>query len=193
MTGGLRHVILDRDGVLNIEDPSRRYVTDWTQWRWVPGALDGLRLLTSANIEVSIATNQSCIGLGAALRSEVDGIHARMEREAERNGAVIGRVLVCPHAPREGCNCRKPAPGLLESAISAVRIPLRETVLVGDDLRDVEAADNAGVQAIVVRSGKGRETERILCGRRLAVFDDLLQFAEFAVAGPIFPASPGSS
>lgn len=186
-------MILDRDGVLNIEDRSRRHITDWTQWRWVPGALDGLRLLASAHIEVSVATNQACIGLGAVPQCRIDDIHARMVREAGRNGAVIGRVLVCPHAPQEGCNCRKPAPGLLEFAMSAAGTSLRETVMVGDDVRDVKAADNAGVQAVVVRSGKGRETEQMLRGRRLAVFDDLLQFAESAVASPISPSVRGLS
>ena len=180
----IRHVILDRDGVLNVEDAMRGCVEDWSQWQWIPAALEGLRALTSAGIAISVATNQSCIGRGRVARSQVDAIHRRMLGDAEGHGACISNIYVCPHAPEDRCACRKPAPGLLERAVAASRIPTAHTIMVGDDARDLNAARNAGVSAVLVRSGKGRATEEALRLPAAAVFDDLLKFAQAVIADP---------
>ncbi len=178
----IRHVILDRDGVLNVERSDGRHVSDWSQWRWIPGARKALAMLNRSGVQVSVATNQSGVGRGAMTRAEVDAVHARMLEEAAQAGGVIDRVLVCPHAPNEGCACRKPLPGLLLEAIHASGVPRNAAVVVGDDLRDLHAAWAADVPAILLRTGKGRIAERLIPAGSAEIFDDLHAFvaAEFS-------------
>lgn len=173
----IRHVIFDRDGVLNVERTDRRQIGDWSQWQWIVGAREGLAMLSQAGVHISVATNQSGIGRGSVTRAGVDAIHARMLEEAAKVGGIIERVWVCPHAPADGCACRKPAPGLLVQAVRASGIPPEATVAVGDDLRDVQAAWAANFTAALLRTGKGRITEAMLPRGRIEVFDDLRAFA----------------
>ena len=182
MSFSARHVIFDRDGVLNVERSDGGYIEDWSQWRWTPGALEGLGMLGAAGVHLSIATNQAGVGRGLISRETLDAIHRHMLDEAAQAGAVIQQVFVCPHAPEDGCACRKPAPGLLLSAINAAGIPANATIVVGDDLRDLEAARAAGVAAVLVRTGKGRLAEAAAARAGVRVFDDLRAFASAFVA-----------
>ncbi|HEV2700860.1 MAG TPA: HAD hydrolase-like protein, partial [Steroidobacteraceae bacterium] len=88
-------------------------------------------------------------------------------------------VFYCPHAPDEGCNCRKPLPGLLTAAVSAAGIDTSETLFAGDDVKDVEAAKAAGVAPVLLRTGKGSRAEAQLRNRgfTLPIYDNLLHFA----------------
>jgi len=180
----VRHVIVDRDGVLNRERPDGGYVVAVSQWQWIPGAIEGLRMLSAAGVRISVATNQSGIGRGFMDSSALDAIHARMIDEAARQGGVIDRVLYCPHAPDQGCACRKPAPGLLLRAVAESRIPCAATLALGDDVRDLEAAWRAGVVPALVRTGKGRKSEAVVAGRGVPVFADLSDFAASVVSTP---------
>jgi D-sedoheptulose 7-phosphate isomerase len=181
----IRHVILDRDGVLNAEQAGGGWVSDWSQWCWLPGATEALRMLSAAGVRISLITNQSGIGRGSIARANVDAVHAAMLAEAAREGATIQEVLVCPHAPTEGCDCRKPAPGLFVQAMAASGVPARETIAVGDDLRDLQAAWSAGVSAVLVRTGKGRRTEACMSGWKAPVYDDLRDFAAAVIADTV--------
>ncbi len=187
-----RHVILDRDGVLNVERSDGGWVSDWSQWLWSPGAREGLRMLGSAGIRISIATNQSGVGRGLIDRSDVDALHARMVVESAHAGATIDRVLVCPHQPGDACQCRKPLPGLYLSAIEASGVGADETIALGDDLRDLQAAWGAGVTAALLRTGKGRLTEANLSSPDIPVFDDLRDFAAAILSDSIPRASRAS-
>jgi D-glycero-D-manno-heptose 1,7-bisphosphate phosphatase len=100
-----------------------------------------------------------------------------MRQLATEAGARIDAVFVCPHAPEDHCDCRKPLPGLILEAIEQAGIPRRNTVVVGDAARDLEAAAEAGVRAVLVRTGKGRDTENTLGGDEIAVYDHLDQAA----------------
>lgn len=176
MTPRTRHIILDRDGVLNVERSDGRWVSDWSEWQWCPGALEGLRMLSGTGIRISIATNQSGIGRGLVGRSDVDAVHARMVEEAAQVGATIDRVWVCPHEPGDRCQCRKPSPGLYLGAMEACGVTADETLALGDDVRDLQAAWSAGITAALVRTGKGRVTEATV-GPDVPAFEDLLDFA----------------
>lgn len=178
----IRHVILDRDGVLNVERDDHRHLGDWSQWQWIAGAREGLAMLSRAGTYISIATNQSGIGRGTVTRAAVDALHARMLDEAAQAGGVIGHVWTCPHAPDDGCTCRKPLPGLLLQAVRASGIPPEATVALGDDLRDLQAAQAAGIAAVLLRTGKGRATETLVAPGSVEVFDDLRAFAAAAFA-----------
>jgi len=179
----IRHVILDRDGVLNREADDAACVSEPAQFQWLPGALEGLALLRGAGVHLSVATNQSALGRGLLGPEQLAAVHAHMQAQAAAYGGALDAVLFCPHAPWEECACRKPAPGLIEAAIARSGISAAATVVVGDDRRDLEAAQRAGVAAALVRSGKGRQTEQLICGTPVPVYDDLTQLARAVVAG----------
>jgi D-glycero-D-manno-heptose 1,7-bisphosphate phosphatase len=179
-----RHLILDRDGVLNEEAGAGTYVRTPGEFRWLPGSLTALALLHRAGIRLSVVTNQAGIGRGLMRLEDLAGVHGRMQAEAAAAGAPLDCVLFCPHAPGEGCACRKPAPGLLLEAIERSGIDVRHTLAVGDDARDLEAARRARVAAALVRTGKGRRTEAQIAAGPPAAYDDLLQLARALVAEP---------
>jgi D-glycero-D-manno-heptose 1,7-bisphosphate phosphatase len=174
-----RHVILDRDGVLNREAPEQGYILAPVDFHWLPGALEALALMHGAGIRLSVASNQSAAGRGLMTRDQLEDVMAHMRAEATAAGGPLDAVFYCPHAPDAGCDCRKPRPGLLTAAVRAAGIDAGETVLAGDDLRDVEAAEAAGVAAVLLRTGKGARAETQLRKRgvTLPIYDDLLHFA----------------
>jgi D-glycero-D-manno-heptose 1,7-bisphosphate phosphatase len=172
-----RHVILDRDGVLNREADGAGYVLDPKEFFWLPGALEALAMLRRAGMYLSVATNQSGVGRGLMTLAQLDAVHDRMRIEASNQGAALDAVLFCPHAPEDGCACRKPAPGLIQEAVARSGIAAAESLVVGDAMRDLEAAERAGVRAVLVRTGKGRATEAQLQGAAVPTYDDLPQLA----------------
>ena len=172
-----RHIILDRDGVLNREAPAAGYIREPAEFVWLPGALEALASLRHAGAHLSVATNQSGVGRGLMSLAQLEAVHHRMRTEAARHGADLDDVLFCPHAPGDGCSCRKPEPGLIRAAIARSGIPAAESVVVGDDLRDLEAAARAGVSAVLVRTGKGRKAEAQLSGTKVPTYDDLAELA----------------
>jgi D-glycero-D-manno-heptose 1,7-bisphosphate phosphatase len=178
-----RHVILDRDGVLNVEADGGGYVRDPSEFQWIPGAIEALALLRRAGVHLSVATNQSGVGRGLMTLEQLEAVHDRMRTEASRGGGALDTVVFCPHAPDAGCTCRKPAPGMLLEALELSGIPAAASLVVGDAQRDLEAAARAGLQAALVRTGKGLETERLLGARRVPTYDDLSGLAR-AILSP---------
>ena len=186
---GFRHVILDRDGVLNYEAPEGDYVREPSQFRWLPGALAGLALLHRAGVRLSVATNQAGVGRGLMSLAQLAAVHERMQTDAAAHGAALDAVLYCPHAPEEQCACRKPAPGLIQAAVARSGIAAGDSIVVGDDRRDLEAAERAGVAAALVRTGKGRRTEALLGNAAVPAYDDLHELARAILAAR--PAAGG--
>jgi len=178
----VRHVIVDRDGVLNRELESG-WLTDPGDWQWEEGSFEALRLLADHGVSVSVATNQSGIGRGVVDRDAVDRVHAWLADQLARADAPIVRIHVCPHAPDDGCACRKPRPGLILDAVDASGVDRRETLVIGDDVRDIEAARAAGVAAALVRTGKGLNAQTRVEGP-LPVFDNLLEAVTALVGRP---------
>lgn len=172
-----RHVILDRDGVLNQEAPDSGYVREPAQFHWLPGALEALAILRGAGVHLTVATNQSGVGRGLMSLAQLTAVHERMLTEAAGSDAALDAVLFCPHAPEERCACRKPAPGLIHEAIRRSGIAAADSLVVGDAERDLEAAARAGVTAALVRTGKGRATEAGGGGKDVRIYDDLSQLA----------------
>jgi histidinol-phosphate phosphatase family protein len=140
-------VILDRDGVLNKRPPRGEYVTRPEEFEWLPGAREALALLRDAGHTVIVVTNQAGIARGAMTEADLEAIHERMRAEA---GGAVARIYHCPHGWDEGCECRKPAPGMLFQAQRDFDLDLTRTPFIGDDERDREAADAAGCPSILV-------------------------------------------
>lgn len=137
-------VILDRDGVLNRRPPRAHYVTEWSDFEWLPDSRDALRVLADAGYRVLVVTNQAGVARGAMSEVALLEIHERMKAEAAEAGGRIDAVYYCPHDWDEGCSCRKPAPGMLLQAQRDFALDLTRTTFIGDDERDAEAAEAAG-------------------------------------------------
>jgi histidinol-phosphate phosphatase family protein len=136
-------VLLDRDGTLVENVP---YNGDPELVRPLPGVRAALDRLRREGVRLAVVTNQSGIGHGLISREQVDAVNARV---AELLGPFEG-FFVCPHAPDEGCGCRKPEPGLLEEALAATGVRGDRALMVGDIGRDMAAAAAAGVSGVLV-------------------------------------------
>jgi histidinol-phosphate phosphatase family protein len=143
-------VILDRDGVLNRRPPRAQYVTRPEEFEWLPGALEALRLFKEGGHTVAVVSNQAGINRGAMTEADLREVHDRMRTEAVEAGGGIDAIYHCPHDWDEGCECRKPAPGMLFQAQRELDLDLTRTPFVGDDERDGEAARAAGAPFVMV-------------------------------------------
>jgi D-glycero-D-manno-heptose 1,7-bisphosphate phosphatase len=143
-------VILDRDGVLNRKPPRAEYVRTWDDFEWMPGAKDALRLLKRAGFKVVVVSNQAGVARGRMSEADVKDVHARMTREAEEAGGGIDGIYYCPHHWDDGCDCRKPKPGMLFSAQRDFDLDLTRTLFIGDDERDGQAARAAGCRFALI-------------------------------------------
>ena len=145
-------ILLDRDGVLNKKAPKAQYVGIWEEFEWLPGAKEALGMLKSAGYTVIVITNQAGIGRCLMRESDLSEIHSRMNKELQKNGAVIDAFYYCPHGWDEGCDCRKPKPGMFFQAQRNFHLDLSRTFYIGDDIRDVEAGRAAGCPTLLVSS-----------------------------------------
>lgn len=149
-------IFLDRDGVI-IEN-RENYVRSWTDVAIYPQALAALSRLCSKPYKIVIITNQSAIGRGIITEQVADEINHRLVSEIVRAGGRVDGVFLCPHAPDENCECRKPKPGLLFQAARRLDIDLSQSILIGDSLSDLLAGQAAGIQrTALVLTGKGSE------------------------------------
>lgn len=151
-------VFIDRDGVINKNRPD--YVKTWSEFGFLPRSLDALKLLRQYGCKVIVITNQSVINRRLVAEEELKQIHENMIRAVSDHGGSIEAVYYCPHVPEEGCDCRKPEPGLLQQAGRERRLDLAATVMIGDSLKDVICARRAGCGTVIlVRTGHGKEAE----------------------------------
>jgi len=166
-------VILDRDGVINRDSSS--FVKTPAEWVPLPGSIQAIAKLSRAGFRVAVASNQSGLARGLFERKALRAMHRKLRRLVEAEGGTIARIEVCPHGPNDGCSCRKPRPGLLNRLGRRFGVALDGVPMIGDSLRDLEAAMSAGGRPILVRTGNGRKTEAELTGAlaKTEVFDDL--------------------
>jgi len=108
----LKLLILDRDGVINYD--SDAYIKSVEEWIPLPGAIEAIAQLSKAGWTVAVATNQSGIARGYYDIATLDAMHARLRTLVAEQGGEVGLVVYCPHGPDEGCDCRKPKPGMLK-------------------------------------------------------------------------------
>jgi histidinol-phosphate phosphatase family protein len=143
---------IDRDGTI-MEDCN--YCSEPNQVKIFPGAAEALSRLKARGFKLVIVTNQSGIGRGLLTLDQYRAVEAEVLRQL--GGNLIDGVYFCPHAPGEGCQCRKPAPGMILKAQREHRIDLARSFLIGDKEIDVQCAHNAGVRAVRVRTGPDRD------------------------------------
>lgn len=148
---------MDRDGVLNIDRPDS--VKSPGELALLPRAGEAVARLNQAGIKVAVVTNQSVVGRGVITEDMLARIHQTMDGELARAGARIDALLVAPDAPGGHSQRRKPAPGMLREALTRFAAPAGESPMIGDALRDLEAAAALGCPRILVRTGKGAATQ----------------------------------
>lgn len=149
-------VILDRDGVINFD--SDDYVKSPAEWRPVPGSLEAIARLNQRGYQVAIATNQAAISRGLFDMKTLNAIHQKLHLSAQAVGAHVAAIFFCPHAAEEFCDCRKPRPGMLKSIGERFEVPLKGVPMIGDALRDMQAAFEVGCAPYLVLTGKGEKT-----------------------------------
>ena len=145
-------IILGRDGILN--EFREDHIKAPEEWVAVPGALEAVSRLNHAGWHVVVATNQSGIGRGMIDMATVNAVHAHMMRSLQTLGGRIDAVFFCPHTPDDGCDCRKPLPGMMLDIGRRYGADLAMVPMVGDTLRDLQAAMAAGCEPHLVRSGR---------------------------------------
>ncbi len=147
-------VFLDRDGTLNRE---RGYVTDPADLELLPGVVDALRSLRARGFTLVVITNQGGIARGLYDENVLTRVHERLHRETD---GVITGYFHCPHHPDESgpyggpCRCRKPASGLVETAIEVLGLDPSRSFVVGDSARDLACGAKLPVRTVLVQSGK---------------------------------------
>ena len=148
-----RVVFLDRDGVINRDSPN--YIKSWAEFEFLPGSLEAIARLTRHGATSIVITNQSAVNRGMISRNRLEGMHQRMKSAIRAAGGLITDIFYCPHTPLEGCDCRKPKPGLIKKACRAYPIDLSTAVMVGDSKRDIECGRRAGCgRTLLVTGGK---------------------------------------
>jgi len=148
----MKLAILDRDGTLNTLGDG--FIASPADWAPVPGALEAVARLNQAGWHVVLATNQPGLGRGLFDAQTLVAIHARMHRLLAAVGGRIDAVFYCPHAEGEGCNCRKPAPGLMEQICARYGVQGEEALVIGSCPAHLQAAADLGAQLHMVCTGR---------------------------------------
>lgn len=147
-------VFLDRDGTLV---PDVGYPHRLEDCRLLPGVVEGLAALLRGGFRLAVISNQSGIGRGFFSTPEYDAFRRKLEQQLEERGIPLAGSFYCPHPPDAGCSCRKPEPGLLLRARDLLGADLARSWMIGDSLRDAEAAQRAGCRgAVIVGEGVPR-------------------------------------
>lgn len=153
----MKLVILDRDGVINFD--SDNYIKTVDEWQPIPGSIEAIAALSKAGFDICVATNQSGLARGYFTPETLTAMHAKMTSLVTEAGGSITHIEHCPHGPDDGCNCRKPLPGMIDTILSKYPETRAESVyVVGDSLRDLQAGVAAGCKALLVKTGKGERT-----------------------------------
>ncbi len=178
-----RAIFLDRDGVINRNRPD--HVKSWDEFVFLPRALDAFRRLAATDFVTIVVTNQAAINRRLVRDDVVREIHSRMAALIQNAGGRIDGVYYCPHTPEEGCDCRKPMPGMYLRAARENGIELARSYVIGDASVDLDAARAIGARAVLVESGRGCDRRNghgcADCDGGCVICDDLLHAVEWIV------------
>lgn len=169
-------IILDRDGVIN--EDSDAYIKSPQEWLPIAGSLEAVARLNGTGYKVAIATNQSGIARGYYSLATLQQMHDKMRSLLRGVNGHIDAIEYCPHVSDDHCVCRKPQAGMLLKLMDKFKVSKQDTLFVGDTLTDFSAAKNAGVDFVLLQTGKG---ERVLAKHKskelgVPIFADLSAF-----------------
>ncbi len=178
-------VILDRDGVIN--EDSSEFVKSVDEWIPIPGSIEAIAALSKAGYTVAVASNQSGVARGLFDIEALDQMHIKLSKLVVSAGGRVDCVAVCPHGPDDGCECRKPKPGLLLQIAEHLAFDLIDVPVIGDSLRDLQAAAAAGANPVLVRTGNGSQVELELPADlgSIPIFDNLAAAVDGLLTGKV--------
>lgn len=154
---GRRFVLLDRDGTLIQE---RNYLARVEDVELLPATGRGLHLLSQAGLGLVVLTNQSGLSRGYFDQAALNAVHARLIQLLANEGVSLDGIYVCPHAPDDGCDCRKPKIGLAQRAAAELGFDPATSFVIGDKPCDIELGRCLGATTFLVRTGYGSLWER---------------------------------
>ena len=178
----MKLVIFGRDGILNTYRDD--HVKSPDEWEPIAGALEAVARLNHAGWHAVVATNQAGIGRGMIDMSSINAVHMHMNQLAQAEGGRFDAVFFCPHTPEDLCDCRKPRPGMMLDIGRRYGVELAEVPMVCDTLRDLQAAQAAGCEPHLVRSGRAARLDEVQWQHMLmqvphtVVHDNLGAFAD---------------
>ncbi len=179
----MKLIILDRDGVINQD--SDNFIKTVDEFIPYPDSLNAIAQLNHAGYTVAIATNQSGIGRGYYDEKTLAAMHEKLAHLLAPLNGHIDFIAYCPHHPDAACDCRKPKPGLLVQVAQHFNADLNNAIVVGDSLRDLEAARAVGAKPVLVKTGKGERTLAKAEGlENVPVYTRLSTFVEDVLAHP---------
>ena len=169
----MNFVMLDRDGVINHD--SIHYIKSPEEWHDIPGSAEAIALLNYSGFKIGVATNQSGIGRGYYTEKTLSDIHKKMLNIIHSKGGDIQKIVYCPHSPNDGCDCRKPKPGLLYQLADFFGSTPLGKYYIGDKVSDIQAAKACGAIPILIESN-------IHGINKKSFFQDVLQFSSLLEA-----------
>ena len=149
--------MLDRDGVL-VEERDN-FVKHPGELQLIPGAAAAVARLNRADWHVAVVSNQSVVGRGIITAAMLERIHEHLRDLLAAEGARLDLLLACTDPPWAAGPRRKPAPGMLREALARFRAEPAVSPMVGDTLRDLQAAQAAGCPRVLLRTGHGARTQ----------------------------------
>lgn len=164
-------IFLDRDGVINYEGD---IVDKPEKFRFLPGVPEAIKAINKSDYLAVVVTNQPIIAKGFASEEQVQEVHNYFETLLGQRSAYVDRIYYCPHHPERGhigerkeykisCICRKPAIGMIESAVSDMNIDLSESYIIGDQTVDIMTGINANIKTILIREGFAGSDKKYDC------------------------------
>jgi D-glycero-D-manno-heptose 1,7-bisphosphate phosphatase len=172
-----KYILLDRDGVINHD--SDTFIKSPDEWLPIEGSLEAIALLNAHGYEVVVVTNQSGVARGLFDEDTLAAIHAKMCKLVSAAGGHISAIYYCPHGVDSECDCRKPKAGLLKQFAADFDADLLELPVIGDSLRDLQAAEAVGALPVLVKTGKGQQTLLNNPYLNILVFDNLYDAASY--------------
>ncbi len=169
-------IICDRDGTI-IEE--KEYLSNPDDIVFLPGALEGLKLMNHLGHKVVIVSNQSGVGRGYFSFERMNEVNGRILKLLEAEGVEISGVYCCVHHPDDNCDCRKPKAGLVLMAAEEIGFDPENTIVIGDKTSDIDLAQTLNSFPILLRTGYGKDTEKLLNGFKGKIVKDLLEASEY--------------
>ena len=177
-----RAIFLDRDGTIN---QTAGFIQRPEDFMLIDGAADAIKAINRAGYLAIVITNQPVIARGEVSLETLHMIHDKMETELGKEGAYLDALYYCPHHPDKGyegelleykidCECRKPKPGMIRAAAKKYNIDIRESWMIGDSWRDVEAGEAAGCKTAFLEGHEAATRERLK--KETAVYKNLVEF-----------------
>lgn len=175
----MKTIILDRDGVINYD--SEHYIKSVEEFIPIEGSIEAIVKLSQAGYRVVICTNQSGLGRGLYTMKTLNDMHQKLHDLVEMQGGKISAIFICPHAPDDNCECRKPKAQMVIDICNRFGIDNKSTLMfVGDSYRDLETIMAVGGVPVLVKTGNGKKTiAKNELPKDILIFDDLLHFSDY--------------